>query len=387
MTYFRLLGKNLIRKKLRLFLTIFSIFTAFLIFGVLKTFDSALNAGVELAGADRLITSSKVSLIQPLPYAHYTKIRTTAGVENVTHASWFGGYYQEPKNFLASFAVDAESYLDIYPEIYIPEDQSKNFLANRRGVLVGEALAQVYSWKVGDTLPLISSIWTNQDGSRTWEFQVEGIFTGKDEQIDTRAVIFHYDYFNEGRTGAKDTIGWLIIKTESPELNEAVSKAIDDQFANSPNETKTDTEAAFSKAFLEQFGNIGLIITSVVGAAFFTILLVAGNTMVLAVRERTNEIAVMKTLGFSNGRIFTLIVLEALLLVLLGGLPALGVSWFMVEALKSAVGGGLPPMALTPEILLQAIAYMLLLGFVTGGLPAFNAVRINVAAALGRKAI
>lgn len=387
MTYFRLLRKNLTRKKLRLFLTIFSIFTAFLIFGVLKTFDNALNAGVELAGADRLITTSKVSLIQPLPFAHYTKIRATSGVENAAHVTWFGGYYQEPKNFIVSVAVDAESYLDIYPEIFIPEEQRKNFLTNRRGVLVGEALVQVYGWKVGDTLPLISSIWTNQDGSRTWEFQVDGIFTGSDEKIDTGFLMFHYDYFNEGRTGARDTIGWLIIKTESPELNEAVSKAIDDQFENSPNETKTDTEAAFGKAFLEQFGNIGLIITSVVGAAFFTILLVAGNTMVLAVRERTNEIAVMKTLGFSNGRIFTLIVLEALLLVLLGGLPALGVSWLMVEALKNAVGGGLPPMSLTWEILLQAIAYMLLLGFVTGGLPAFNAVRINVAAALGRKAL
>lgn len=387
MTYFRLLRKNLTRKKLRLFLTIFSIFTAFLIFGILKTFDSALNAGIELAGADRLITSSKVSLIQPLPFSHYTKIKATEGVANVTHASWFGGYYQEPKNFIVSFAVDAQSYLEIYPEIFIPQDHQENFLANRQGVLVGEALAQQYNWKVGDTFPLISSIWTNQDGSRTWEFKVEGIFSDPEEKFDTRSLMFHYVYFNEGRTGARDTIGWLVIKTESPEVNEAVSKAIDEQFANSPNETKTDTEAAFGKAFLEQFGNIGLIITSIVGAAFFTILLIAGNTMVLAVRERTNEIAVMKTLGFANGRIFTLIILEALILVLLGGLPALGFSWVLIEALKGAVGGALPPMTLTPEIFLQAVAYMVLLGFVTGGLPAFNAVRINVAAALGRKAL
>ncbi len=386
MTYLRLLIKNLTRKKLRLALTVFSIFTAFLIFGILKTFDKALNAGIELANANRLITTSKVSLIQPLPFAHYTKIKATEGVENVTHASWFGGYYQEPKNFIVSFAVDAQSYLDIYPEIFIPEDQRVNFLTNRRGVLVGETLAQQYNWKVGDTLPIISSIWTNQDGSRTWEFQIEGVFSDPEEKFDTRSLMFHYDYFNEGRTGARDTIGWLIIKTRDPELNEAVSKAIDDQFANSPNETKTDTEAAFSKAFLEQFGDIGLIITSVVGAAFFTILLIAGNTMVLAVRERTNEIAVMKTLGFSNGRIFTLIVLEALFLVLLGGFPALAVSWIAVEGLKTAVGGGLPPMSLTPGIVMQAIGYMFLLGLVTGGLPAFNAVRIHIAAALGRKA-
>jgi len=386
MTHLQLLRKNLTRKKLRLALTIFSIFTAFLIFGVLKTFDSALNAGVELSGADRLVTISKVSLIQPLPFAHYTKIKAIEGVENATHASWFGGYYQDPKNILAAFAVDAQSYLDIYPEILIPEDQRNAFMNNRRGALVGEALVKLFGWKVGDTLPLQSNIWTNQDGSHTWELQIEAIFTGKDDEIDTRAVMFHYDYFNESKTAAKDTIGWLVIKTESPALNEAVSAAIDGQFENSPNETKTDTEEAFSKAFLEQFGNIGLIITSVVGAAFFTILLIAGNTMVLAVRERTNEIAVMKTLGFTNGRIFALIILEALLLVFLGGLPALGLSWVLIEGLKGALGGGLPPMALTPEIVFQATGYMLLLGLVTGGLPAFNAVRINVAVALGRKA-
>jgi len=280
MTHLQLLRKNLTRKKLRLALTIFSIFTAFLIFGVLKTFDSALNAGVELSGADRLVTISKVSLIQPLPFAHYTKIKAIEGVENATHASWFGGYYQDPKNILAAFAVDAQSYLDIYPEILIPEDQRNAFMNNRRGALVGEALVKLFGWKVGDTLPLQSNIWTNQDGSHTWELQIEAIFTGKDDEIDTRAVMFHYDYFNESKTAAKDTIGWLVIKTESPALNEAVSAAIDGQFENSPNETKTDTEEAFSKAFLEQFGNIGLIITSVVGAAFFTILLIAGNTMV-----------------------------------------------------------------------------------------------------------
>ena len=385
MTYFRLLRKNLTRKKLRLFLTIFSIFAAFLIYGVLQTFNDAMNAGVELAGADRLITSNKISLIQPLPYAHYTKIKATEGVDMVTHSTWFGGYYKEPKNLIGSIVVDAPSYLDIYPEVVIPEDQKANFLANRRGMLAGEKLADFFGWKVGDTIPIQSNIWSNKDGNRTWELKLEAIFTGSDPKIDTRALLFHYDYFNESRAFAKDTIGWLILRTTSPDVNEAVSKAIDDQFANSRSETKTATEAAFGKAFLEQFGDIGLIITSVVGAAFFTILLIAGNTMVLAVRERTNEIAVMKTLGFTNGKIFTLVVLEAMLLVLLGGLPALGMSWVLVEVLKNVAGGGLPPMAMTWEILVQAFGFMLLLGFVTGGLPAYQAVRIHVAAALGRK--
>ncbi|MEE8295738.1 MAG: FtsX-like permease family protein, partial [Sphingomonadales bacterium] len=367
-------------------LTVFSIFTAFLIFGVLKTFDKALNAGVELADANRLITMSKISLIQPLPYAHYNKIKATEGVQNATFAVWYGGYYQDPKNFIGALAVESETYMDIYPEMVVSEEQRKNYLGNRRGLIVGKALAEQYGWQLGDTIPIMSNIWTNTDGSRAWEFKIEGIFTGSDESIDTRSLIFHYAYLNEARTFWKDTIGWLTVKTTSPYLNKTVSEAIDNQFANSPNETKTSTEAAFGKAFLEQFGNIGLIITSVVGAAFFTILLIAGNTMILAVRERTNEIAVMKTLGFSNTQVGSLIISEAMFLVLLGGLPALGFSWIAIEVLKTLGGGNLPPMTLNLEILLQATGYMLLLGLVTGGLPAFNALRIHVAAALGRKA-
>ena len=385
MSYFLLLRKNLTRKPLRLFLTIISVFTAFLIFGVLKSFDSALNAGVELAGADRLVTMSKISLIQPLPYAHYTKIKATEGVENATFAVWFGGYYQDPQQLFAAFAVEPESYLDIYPELVLTEEERKNYLANRRGMVVGQALAAVYGWQVGDTVPIMSNIWSDQAGGRTWEFTVEGIFTGEDKQTDTTYMMFHYDYLNEARAFAKDTIGWLVVKTVSPDVNTDVSQAIDSQFANSPAETKTDTEEAFGKAFLEQFGNIGLIITSVVGAAFFTILLIAGNTMILSVRERTNEIAVLKSLGFSNGRVVSLVVFEAMLLVLLGGLPALGFSWLLIEAAKAALSGGLSTLALTPEIILQAFSYMILLSLITGGFPAWNAMRIHVAAALGRR--
>lgn len=385
MTYFQLLRKNLTRKKLRLTLTVISIFTAFLIFGILKTFDDALNTGVELASANRLITMSKISLIQPLPFAHYGKVKATDGVKDATFAIWFGGYYQDPKNFIGSLVVEAESYMAVYPEMVIGEDQRTNFLRNRQGVLVGEALAEQYGWELGQTIPIMSNIWLNQDGSNAWELKIEGIFTGSSKKIDTRSMVFHYNYFNESRTFAKDTIGWILIKTVSADLNSAVSEAVDGQFENSQNETKTSTEEAFGKAFLEQFGNIGLILTSVVGAAFFTILLIAGNTMILAVRERTNEIAVMKTLGFSNGQVVSLIISEALFLVFLGGLPALLVSGVGIEVLKNSVPG-LPPMALNPEIVLQATGYMVLLGLVTGGLPCFTAIKIHVAAALGRKA-
>lgn len=384
MTYLTLLRKNLTRKKLRLALTLFSIFTAFLIFGVLKTFNDALNVGVEMAGADRLVTINKISLIQPLPYALYGKVKAVDGVETATFANWFGGYYQDPKQPIGVFAIDAESYMKVYPEMVVPEDQKQAFLNDRRGALAGEQLALMYGWKVGDVVPIQSNIFINNEGSRTWEMKIDGIYTGSSKRIDTRGLVFHYDYFNEARTAGKDTIGWLIIKTEDPELNEQVSKAIDKMSENSPYETKTSTEEAFTQEFLKQFGNIGLIVTSVVGAAFFTILLIAANTMMLAVRERTNEIAVMKTLGFSNQRIFSQIVLEAWTLVLCGALPAIGLAWLLIKVLGEAVPG-LPPLALTPAILAEAFGYMLVLGLITGGLPAYNAIRIHVASALGRK--
>jgi len=254
MTYFKLLRKNLTRKKLRLSLTLFSIFTAFLIFGVLKTFNDALNVGVDLAGADRLVTINKISLIQPLPYSLYGKVKAIDGVETVTFANWFGGYYQDPRQAIGVFAIEAESYMRVYPEMVVPEDQKQAFLNDRRGALAGEQLAQQYGWKVGDVIPIQSNIYTNRDGSRTWEMKIDGIYTASSKRFDTLGLVFHYDYFNESRNFGTDTIGWLIVKTKSPDVNETVSKAIDKMSENSPFETKTSSEEAFTQEFIKQIG-------------------------------------------------------------------------------------------------------------------------------------
>ncbi|MFQ5534584.1 MAG: ABC transporter permease [Sphingomonadales bacterium] len=385
MSYLRLLVKNLGRKKLRTSLTIFSIFVAFLIFGVLTAFKDALNAGVELAGANRLVTVNKISFIQPLPMAYYNKIKALKGVRSATFASWFGGYYQDPRQVFPSFSVDPATYLDVYPELYMPSDQRQRWLNNRRGALVGEGLATRFGWKVGDTIPITSNIWIQKNGSQTWEFTIDGIFAGKDEKIDTTYLLFHYDYFNEARSFGRDNLGWIVIAVVDPALNESVAAAIDAQFDNAPAETKTSTEKAFNQAFIEQFGNISFVVASVVSAAFFTILLIAGNTMMLALRERTNEIAVMKALGFQNPAIFGLVLAESLLLALVGGLPGTAAAWLIVEGIRDSVGGFLPTIVVTAGIAAQALGVMVLLGVLTGALPAFSAIRVSVVTALGRR--
>lgn len=385
MSYLRLLWKNLVRRKLRTGLTVFAIFSAFLIFGMLGALQNSLNAGVQFSGANRLVTVNKISFVQALPISYDNRIKAVKGVSEVTYAAWFGAYYQDPRKLFAGFAVEPESYLAVYPELVVPDDQRASWLKDRRGALVGRNLARRFGWTVGQTVPISSNIWSQKDGSQTWEFTIDGIFTAKDKQIDTSYMLFHYDYLNEARTFGRDGIGWLVLTVDKPELNESVAKTIDATFANSPAETKTSTEKAFNKAFLEQFGNIGFVVTSVVSAAFFTILLIAGNTMMLALRERTPEIAVMKVLGFSSPTILLLVLAESVLLVLIGGLPGLAAAWAMIIAVKAALAGILGSIALTPEIAIEAVAIMIVMGLATGALPAWNAMRLNVASALARR--
>ncbi|MFZ5609076.1 MAG: ABC transporter permease [Pseudomonadota bacterium] len=386
MTGAGLIWKNAARKKLRLVLTVISIFTAFLIYGILGSFQNSLDAGIDVAsGANRLVTVNKITFIQPLPYAYVGKVKAMEGVAGVTYAVWFGGYYQDPQRLLAVFGVDPESYLAAYPELVLTPEERKAFLTDRRALLVGKKMADRFGWKVGETIPIQSNIWSDADGSQTWDFIVAGIFTANDDKIDTSYLLFHYDYLNERRRFARDTIGWLIVTTTTPAANDAVAKAIDLEFSNAPTQTKTDTEKAFNQSFVKQFGNIGLIVVSVTGAAFFTILLIAGNTMMLSVRERTPEIAVMKTLGFDNGRIFRLVIFEALFVTALGALPALALASLMLQGLSAAMAGMMPPMFMTGAMFAKAVGVMLLLALLTGFIPAWSAMRINIVTALGRR--
>ncbi len=380
-----LIRRNLFRRKLRASLMIVSILTAFAIFGVLACFERSFSAGADVAAADRLVVVNKINFTQPLPIAYFNRVRAVPGVQQVTHFNWFGGYYQDPKNFLIVMAVDPATYLDLYAnDIEVTPEVRQAFVRERTGALVGEAMAQKWGWKVGDHVPIASNIFSQKNGSHSWDFTIIGLFGGKKPQFDTNFMLFQYDYFDETRSFGKDLVGWLALRTTSPSLNDQVSKKIDAMFANSSYETATDTEKAFNKAFVAQFGNIALIVTLVVGAAFATILMIVGNTMALSVRERTREIGVLKTLGFSGGRILRLVLGESILLALIGGVPGLGLAAAFVVMMRDSLVGLVPRMTVEPVVVLTALVIMLALGLVTGLIPALGAMRLKIADALGR---
>lgn len=383
-----LILKNIVRNKLRLVLNTFAIVIAFLLFGVLGSINNAFNAGIELSADDRLVVVNKINFTQPLPVSYAAKIRAIDGVKQATHANWFGAYVEGSKNFFAGFAVDPESYLDVYADyITVDADTRQAWQQNRQGVLVGEKLAQTYNWKVGDRIPISSNIFSKADGSHVWDMVVEGIFTAAESQVDTNFLLFHYKYFIETQTFGSDWIGWIVLNTTDPLLNDEVANKIDEQFANSFHETETSSEKQFNKSFLEQLGSIGFIITSVVAAAFFTLLLIVGNSMALAIRERTREIAVLKTLGFSAKHVFRLVLSESLLLATLGGVLGLLLAQTLVKGISQApqIKNMLPNLVLTGDILLQAMVYIIALGLITGLVPAYRAMQLNIVDALTRR--
>lgn len=380
-----LIRKNLFRKRMRAALMIVSIFFAFAIFGVLGAFLRAFYSGQDLAQDDRMVVVNKINFTQPLPHSYFNRIRGVEGVRQVSFANWFGGYYQDPKNFTVTFAVEPATYMDIlHKELEIAPEAREAFIHERTGALVGEALARKWGWKVGDRVPMGSNIFSQKNGSQVWDMTIVGIAYGKNPRVDTNFLMFQYAYFNETRNFDKDTIGWILLTTTSPAINDGVAKTIDAMFANSPAETSTDTEKAFNKAFIAQLGNIALIVGLVVGAAFVTILMVVGNTMAMSVRERTREIGVLKTLGFPRGRILRLLLGESMLLALLGGIPGMAVAFLATLALRDSIANFVPGLAVTPDIYIAALVLMLALGFVTGIIPAVNAMRLRIAAALGR---
>lgn len=380
---FYLVLKNLTRKPLRLFLTVFATFIAFMIFGTLTAFQEAFDSGVDLAADDRLIVLNKINFTQSLPVSYANRVRAVEDVDALTHLNWFGGYYQEPRDQFAMFAVDAENFMGVYNELVMSDDERAAWVANRQGLIAGKAIAERFGWQKGDRIPVNSNIFSQRDGSTSWEFDVESVYEGADPQTDTNSVYFHYEYFNETQSFGGDFIGFMSVRTSDPSRNEAVIKAIDDMFANSPAETETVPEKVFNKAFIEQIGNLSLILTSVVLAAFFVILVIVGNSMILSIRERTAEIGVMKTLGFSSARIFRMVLAESLLLALLGGLLGVLASGSLVALVNSAPIQ-LPTLVLSGSVWSQALLFMIGLGFITGIVPAMNALRLNIITALSR---
>ncbi|MBE3135721.1 MAG: ABC transporter permease, partial [Acidobacteria bacterium] len=339
--------------------------------------------GVELTGNDRLVLIHKVSLIQLLPESYQARLEAIPGVIDVCHQTWFGGIYQDPKNFFMQMPVEPERFLRLFPEFKLPEDQKKAWLADRRGAVVGRATAERFGWKIGDRIPIQGTIWRQKDGSATWEFNLVGIYDGAKKGTDTTQFFFRYDYFNEARQFGEGAVGWYTIKINDPARAAQIAERIDATFANSPYETKTTTEKAFAQAFAKQVGDIGAIMQLILGAVFFTILLVAANTMAQSVRERTSELAVLKTLGFSNALVLTLVLVESLFIASVGGVLGLGLAWLMILR-GDPTGGALPAFYLPVRSLALGVLFVFGLGFVAGIFPAVQAMRLRIVDALRR---
>lgn len=381
MKFFPLLWKSLWRKKVRTTFTLLSIFIAFILFGLLMAIRMAFSFGVEVAGLDRLVLIHKVSLIMPLPVSYLNRLQTTPGVELATHNSWFGGVYQDPSNFFAQIVVEPEPFMKIYPEFQLPPDQYAAWLADRQGAIVGVDLARRFDWEIGDRIPIVGTIWQPKHG-QVWEFNIVGIYDGE-QGVDKTQFFFRYDYLDENRAGGAGLVGWYVVKIEDASRAQEMAATFDEMFANSAAETKTTTEKGFVEGFAKQVGDIGAIMIAILVAVLFTILLVVANTMAQSVRERTSEVGVLKTLGFSNAAILVLVLSESVAIAVLGGGLGLLVAWAFVQQ-GDPTGGMLPIFVLPPRDVAIGVGIILALGVLAGLMPAVSAMQLKITDALRR---
>lgn len=378
MKYLPFVFRNLFRKKTRTILTVGSIAVALFLFGLLVTIERSLNAGVDVAGVDRLIVRNKISLIMPLPLAYQERLRQIDHVSEATYASWFGAIYQEPKNFFPQFAIDTETYRTVFPEFEISEEEWQAFLADQAGAVVGRVTAERFGWEVGDRIPLQGTFL-----SGTWEFNLRAIYEGSRPGDDESQFWFHAKFLDESRNWGKGTVGWYTVKIDDPDHAVAVSKAVDERFGNSAYETSTETEQAFAAGFAKQIGNIRMLILSIGAVVLFTLLLVTGNTMAMAVRERVPELGVLKTLGFGDRTVLFLVLAESLVIATFGG--ALGVFLAKLFTLGGdPTGGFLPVFYLSNGEMIFGIVIAIVVGLVAGSIPALTAMNLRIVDALRR---
>ncbi len=381
MKFGALIFANLFRKKVRLALTLGSFAVALFLFAFLAVVRKAFVGGADLANASRLVTINRVSIIQPMPLSYSDKIARIPGVKAVTHDNWFGGVYQDEKNFFPQFAIDPENQRKVFPEFIVPDDQWNNFLKDRQGAIVGARTAKRFGWKIGDRIPIKTTIW----GGGAWEFVIDGIYHGKRSQDDETQFWFQWDYFQERvPERLKGLIGWYTVMLDSPDQSLRVAKAIDAEFANSPYETKTDTESAFAASWFKQFGNIEFLIITIGGVVFFTLLLVTGNTMAISVRERTGELAVLKAIGFKDRSVLFFVLAESLAIALFGGVLGLALALLAIPVLGNVLSGMLPNLVLSKPVLATGIGFAMLVGAASGLLPGIGAMRLRVVNALRR---
>jgi len=385
MKYLHLIWASLFRRKTRTVLTLVSIIAAFLLFGLLDAVRTSFTqAGQSANGAARLQTGSKLSFIQTLPQSLEAQIARVDGVKDVTYANWFGGAYQDPHNQVFSFAV-APNYLDLYPEISVGESERKAFADMRTGALVGERLAERFHWKVGDHVPLQSTIFPDREGSKNWQFDIVGLMHSTDKKAAgffDQMFLLQWKYFDDTTPYNRGTAGWYVTRVVDVNQADRVAKAIDALSANSDHETRTQTEQAATASWMKQLADIGLIVGSIMGAVFFTLLLLAGNTMMQAVRERTSELAVMKTIGFSSRSLLAMVLAESVLLLVLGGMIGLAFATAVIPAVTAGSGGllNLPSVGRSSWVLGGVL--MVLIGVLVGALPASKVMRLKIVDAL-----
>ncbi len=378
-----LVWSNLFRRKVRTFLTLFSVLVAFLLFALLRTIVSSFEGGVELAGVDRLNVSPKYSIIDPLPLSHMNEILSVEGVSGIAQQSWLGGSYQDPINFFPKFPVQPRQYFDMYSELIIDPAQLDEFARNRIGAVVPVTMAEQYEWEIGDRIPIEGDIYIKADGNKLWEFELVGVYEAPDGTFLSSAFLFQYDYINEAISEPlKSTVSWFTVRVENPDEAAEVASRIDAKFENSRNPTRSATEAEFTRQFASQLGDIGLMMNAILSAVFFTILLLTGNTMSQAFRERIPELAVLKTFGFSDLTVSVLVLAESILLCSLGGALGIGLAVLISDAIAPQVEALLGTFVLSPAIIGSGMLLAVLLGVVVGLVPAIGAKRLQIVDAL-----
>ena len=378
MKFFRIIWANLLRKKVRLALTLGSFAVALFLFAFLGVVRDAFSRD-NLASANRLIIINRTSIINPIPLSYRDKILRIPGVTGITHNNWFGGTYIEEKNFFPQFVIDPENQRQVVPEFKVPDDQWNAFVRDREGAIVGARTMERFHWKIGQRVPIKQPVF----GS--WEFNIDGVYHGTRPGDDETQFWFQWDYFEERVPESfKGRVGWYVLQVDNPDNAPRIAKAVDAEFANSPFETKTETESAFAAGWVKQFGNIKFLIVTIGSVVFFTLLLVTGNTMAISVRERTNELAVLKAIGFSDRTVLGFVLGESFAIAVVGGGLGLLLAFVLIPLLSRLLAGLVPVLFLSPGILLLGFGTALLVGFISGLLPGLGAMHLRVVNALRR---
>ncbi len=381
MKFWRIILANLFRKKVRLLLTIGSFAVALYLFVFLAVVRDAFNRGADIASANRLVVINRTSIINPIPLAYRDKILRIPGVKQVTHNNWFGGIYKDEKNFFPQFVIDPENQRQVFPELVVADAEWTNFLNDRQGAIAGARTAERFGWKIGDRIPIKTTFY----GGASWEFNLVGIYHGKTATADETQFWIQWDYFEEKVPQTdKGRIGWYVLRVDNPDDSVRIAKTIDDQFANSPFETRTQTESAFASNWVKQFGNIQVLIVAIGSVVFGTLLLVTGNTMAISVRERTSELAVFKAIGFSDRMILFFVLSESLAIAVVGGLLGIAFAAAGTPFLAKGLAGMLPNIVLPGRVLGVGIVFAVFVGLMSGLLPGVSAMRLRVVNALRR---